>query len=342
MKRPTIKDLAETAGVSVATVNRVIGNSGTVRDDTMQRILAAAQKIGFYGLGALQHRVNKARTRHHIGVIIQTQHRHFSELIDGSLEAAAQAYEDCDVRLTTTKLDDLSPETTAAQLQTLAETSDAIVIMAAEHHLVTDAIEKLSLQGIPVVALISALSARSNVSYVGLDSWKVGRTAAWAFEHLCKTPGKLGILVGTHRYRSHDLVESGFRSYFREHTTPFLLLEPLSTFESDAIARELTEKLLRTHPDLKGLYVSGGGISGALAAIRASGMAGKLVTVGHELMDVTKAGLVDRSLSFIIAHPIERMARETIAATLRAKKAGAEAGAQSVLVPFEIYTSENV
>lgn len=342
MKRPTIKDLAEASGVSVATVNRVIGNSGTVREDTMQRILVAAQKIGFYGFGALQHRVNKARTRHQIGVIIQTQHRQFSEMIESSLVAAAQAYEDCEVRLNTATLEDLSPETIASQLQTLAQDSDAIVILAAEHHLVTDAIERVSLQGIPVIALISALSARSNVGYVGLDSWKVGRTAAWAFDHLCRTPGKLGILVGTHRYRSHDLVESGFRSYFREHTTPFTLLEPLSTFESDAIARELTEKLLRTHPDLQGLYVSGGGINGALAAIRASNLSGKLVTVGHELMDSTKAGLMDRSLSFIIAHPVERMARETIAATLRAKKAGTEAGAQSVLVPFDIYTSENV
>lgn len=342
MKRPTIKDLAEASGVSVATVNRVIGNSGSVKEGTMQQILEAAQKIGFYGLGALQHRVIKARTRHQIGVIIQTQHRHFSELLESNLEAAAQSYEDCDIRLTTAKLDDMAPESTAAELVVLAEKCDAIVIMAAEHHLVTDAIEKLALQGVPVIALISALSARTNVGYVGLDSWKVGRTAAWAFDHLCKSPGKLGILVGTHRYRSHDLVESGFRSYFREHATPFLLLEPLSTFESDAIARELTEKLLRTHPDLKGLYVSGGGISGALAAIRASDVAGKLVTVGHELMDVTKAGLMDRSLSLVIAHPIEQIARETIAASLRAKKAGTDAGAQSVLVPFEIYTSENV
>lgn len=77
--------------------------------------------------------------------------------------------------------------------------------------------------------------------------------SARAFEHLCRAPGKPGILVGAHRYRCHDLNESGFRSYFREHANDFVLLEPLSTFASDAIAREMTEKLLRAYPDLRGL-----------------------------------------------------------------------------------------
>ena len=67
--------------------------------------------------------------------------------------------------------------------------------------------------------------------------------------------------------------ESGFRSYFREYAPEFTLLEPLSTFESSAVAQEMTEKLLRDHPDLAGLYVAGGGITGALAALRASGRA---------------------------------------------------------------------
>lgn len=343
MGRPTIRDLADAAGVSIATVNRVIGESGKVRGATMERVLDAARQIGFYGVGALQHRVAAARSQpHRLGVIIQTPHRHFSEVLELCLETAARASEGGNVRLRLEHLDDLSPERIAARMAALAEDCDALAVLAAEHPIVSDMIDRLATQGVPVVTLITPLSARSNVGYVGLDSWKVGRTAAWAFDHLCRTPGKLGILVGTHRYRCHDLCESGFRSYFREHSDRFALLEPLSTFESDAIARELTEKLLRDHPDLQGLYVCGGGISGALAAIRASGLAGQRVVVGHDLMDTTKAGLLDRSLTLVISHPFETIARETIAATVRARKPGIEGGRQSVLVPFDVYTSENI
>lgn len=342
MTRPTIRDLAETAGVSVATVNRIIGGSGKVREATMARVLDAAREIGFYGVGALAQRVDAARPHHRLGVIVQTPHRPFSVLLERHFELAATSIPDSSVRLQIEHLDDLSPESVSAQILALASGCDALAVLAAEHPIVTDAIDQAAAYGVPTVALVSPLAARSKVGYVGLDSWKVGRTSAWAFEHMCRAPGKLGILVGTHRYRCHDLYESGFRSYFREHANDFALLEPLSTFESDAIARELTEKLLHQHPDLQGLFISGGGIAGALAAIRESGRAGQLVTVGYTLMESTRAGLLDGSLTLVISHPFERLARETIQATIRAKNAAQDAGTQSVQIPFEIYTRENV
>ncbi len=342
MTRPTIRDLAEAAGVSVATVNRVIGGSGQVRKATMERVLDAARRIGFYGVGALAHRVDAARPRHRLGVIVQTPHRQFSTLLERSFEQAADQCTEGEVQLRVAHLDDLSPETVSAQILALGNECDALAVLAAEHPIVTDAIDSLASRGVPTVALVSPLAARSKVGYVGLDSWKVGRTSAWAFEHLCKLPGKLSILVGTHRYRCHDLYESGFRSYFREYAQDFVLLEPLSTFESDAIARELTERLLRQHPDLKGLYISGGGISGALAAIRESGRAGQLVTVGYSLMSSTRAALLDGSLTLVISHPFERVAREAILASMRARNSAPDSGTQSVLIPFEIYTRENL
>lgn len=342
MARPTIRDLASAAGVSVATVNRVLASSGTVRPDTQQRVLDAAQRIGFYGLGALQQRVAATRPHHRLGVIVQTPHRQFSQAVAMQLEAAAAEVVAAEVRLRFEHLDDLSPDGFAARLLAMGDECDAIAVVAAEHPIVTDAIDRLAARGLPVLALVSPLSAHTIAGYVGLDSWKVGRMSAWALEHLCKAPGKLGILVGTHRYRCHDLNESGFRSYFREQANGFALLEPLSTFESDAIAREMTEKLLHAHPDLRGLYVSGGGIGGALAALRDSGRAGQVVTIGYDLLDSTRAGLLDGSLTLVISHPFRSLARETVAALIRAREAGPAGGAPSVFVPFEIYTRENL
>ncbi len=75
------------------------------------------------------------------------------------------------------------------------------------------------------------------MSYIGLDNWKVGRTSAWTFANICKAPGKIGILMGNPRYRNQEMNETGFRSYFREHAPDFTLLEPISTFESAAVAQ---------------------------------------------------------------------------------------------------------
>ena len=150
-------------------------------------------------------------------------------------------------------------------------------VVAAAHPLVNEAVEALRQRDVPVFALVSQLSATGNVRYVGLDNWKVGRTAGWVSK-ICKAPGKLGILVGNHRYRCQEINESGFRSYFRELAPGFSLLEPHSTFETSAIAQEMTEKLFSENPDLAGLYVAGGGITGAVAALRASGRASEIVT----------------------------------------------------------------
>ncbi len=46
--RPTIKDVAELAGVSVATVNRVLGNKGNVRIETARAVAKAAADIGYH------------------------------------------------------------------------------------------------------------------------------------------------------------------------------------------------------------------------------------------------------------------------------------------------------
>ncbi|WP_322046741.1 LacI family DNA-binding transcriptional regulator [Paraburkholderia sp. J67] len=342
MGRPTIKDLASAAGVSVATINRVIGGSGQVKEQTMHRVLEAAEQVGFYGLGALQHRVAAAREKFRFGVVIQSPNKAFSAVVARSLKAAAESHTESQILLQVELLEDLSPEQVSSKMLEISSKVDGITVLAAEHPLVVDAIDRLSSQGLPVVALISSLSAHSQVCYVGLDSWKVGRTAAWAFDHMCKSPGKIGILVGTHRYRCHDLYESGFRSYFRELAAEFTLLEPISTFESDTIARELTETLLREHPDLKGIYVSGGGIGGVLAALRAGNHERKLITVGHDLMETTKSGLLDGTLTMVISHPFQTIANEAIVAMIRARKAGNEMGRYAAVVPFEVYTSENI
>ena len=342
MVRPTIRDLAKAANVSVSTVNRVIGGHDRVREATTQRVLDAAESIGFYGLGAIQHRLSAKERRYDLSVILLQSNRRFYQMLGQALEQAAADFSGAEVNLTPLFMDDLSPDSVTARMREVGASSDAVAIVTAEHPLVTEEIDTLLSRGIPVFSLISPLSARGNVGFIGLDNWKVGRTAAWAFDRICKTPGKIGILVGNHRYRNQEMNESGFRSYFREHGDGFVLLEPLSTFESGTIARDITEKLLAEHPDLRGLFISGGGVSGALAALKNSDRAGKIVTVGYELMETTKAGLMDGTLTMVISHPLQRLARETIAAMIRAKSAGEGAALQNILLPFEIHTSENL
>jgi LacI family transcriptional regulator len=136
--------------------------------------------------------------------------------------------------------------------------------------------------------------------------------------------------------------EVGFRSYFREYAPDLTLLEPLSTYETRTVAQEMTEKLIREHPDLMGLFISGGGVSGALAGLRNSGKAGQIVAVGYELIRVTREALLDGTLTMLLSHPVPRMAQETIAQMIHAVSSRDQDTTLTTVLPFDVYTRENV
>ena len=342
MKRPTIPDLAKAAGVSVSTVNRVLNQPDSVRSPTQVRVLAAAEEIGFYGLGTIEHAVKATQTTHRLGVLLQRGSRAFYRNLGDAIAKVAEAYDGHKIELTLEFLDDLTPEKVAKQMVSMGERCEALAIVAPQHPLVADAIDTVLETGVPVVSLIGPLTARGNISFVGLDNWKVGRTAAWAFDKMVRDPGKIGVLVGSHRLRNQEMNESGFRSYFREHNTQFSILEPLPTYESAAVAREHVENLLTDHRDLCGLFISGGGVTGAIAALRATPKRDDFVAVGYELFDDTRAALIDGTLSMIISHPMERFARETVATLMKTKRSGPDGGAHRVTFGFEMYTPESI
>ena len=341
MSRPTIADLAVAASVSVSTVNRVLSGREHVRSGTVELVLAAAERIGFYGVRSIRNRLHARRESLTFGILLLQGNRSFYRGIGQALERAAAAVGDLQITLQIEFMDDLSPDVVAERMEHLGEAADAIAVVTAEHPRITQAIEKLAARGVPTFALISQLTAATGVGYIGLNNWKKGRTSAWLFSKMCPNPGKIGILVGNHRYRSQELNEIGFRSYFREHYPAFQLLEPLSTYETVAIAQEVTEKLIATTPDLIGLFISGGGVRGALAALRDAKPQKRIIVVGYERTAETQAALIGGILDAVLAHPVERMASEAISA-MREAVAEPKLATRSVIIPFDIFTSENL
>ena len=58
-KRPTIADLARDAGVSVATVDRVLNGRLPVREETARRVYEAANAIGYHAAGLIRQRLQQ-------------------------------------------------------------------------------------------------------------------------------------------------------------------------------------------------------------------------------------------------------------------------------------------
>lgn len=87
--RPTLKHVAELAGVSTATVSLVLNGSGAITPRTSERVLAAAKELGYQGNKAARAlRTGSSKTI--VVIVPEIRNPFFGEVIEG-IEVAAQA-----------------------------------------------------------------------------------------------------------------------------------------------------------------------------------------------------------------------------------------------------------
>lgn len=86
--RPTIRDVAQKAGVSIATVSRVLNDKGDVRSTTRDRVHEAASELGYH-VDSVGRALSSQRTRL-IGVLVgdNAGHRDLSLMFFGKVLAA--------------------------------------------------------------------------------------------------------------------------------------------------------------------------------------------------------------------------------------------------------------
>lgn len=344
MKRPSVADLADAADVSVSTVNRLLHGTAKVRPDTVERITRAAEQIGFYGLGALRIREDESRPRYRLGFLLQQSTREIYQQFGHGISVAARQYPGARIDALIRFVDQLTPEAISADLIRLGEECDAVAVVCADHPQISQTINTLHERKVPVIAYITDLSAPSRAGYVGTDNWKLGRTAAYFIANMVHRSGKIATFIGNHRYQCQDFSDASFRSYIREHACSMTVLDPILTNEDPESAYRLVVDLLDSEPDLIGLYVIGGGISGVLRAIRES-PADRWKEIRIVCRDVgteARKGLTEGMITAALRHPIGFISKELIGTMLEALSQKGQVSMIQRIVPFEILTPENV
>lgn len=341
MSRPTIADLARAAGVSVATVDRVLNARHRVREPTAERVLGAAEAIGYHGTPLLKSRLRPNIPERTFAFLLQREDAFYAQF-GTDLAAATRALTEFRAKSVIDFAPDLSPGVIAERLLRLGESAHAVAVVSVDHPRVSDAIATLRARGVPTFAVLTELGAGAAAPYVGRDNRKEGRTAAWLIAKAARRPGKVGIIVGSHRFLCQETAEISFRAYLRENAPEFTPLEPLVNLEEPRIAYAATQDMIATHPDLVGLYVCGGGQEGVIAGARDEPRSRGLAIVCNELTPTARAGLVDGVLTAVISTPTALLAQRTLAAMGSAIAAPNETVANPVFVPFELYLPTNV
>lgn len=340
-RRPTIADLAAAAGVSVATVDRVLNRRDPVRPATARRVLAAAESLGYHATMLLRARLQEQHRPCRMGFLLQKAESPFYRQLAGDIEQAVRAQGDGSAAVIDF-VGELDAAVILERLRRLSRQVDVLAVVAVDHPRISEQIALLRAQGILTFALLSDLTAPERAGYIGLDARKAGRTAAWAITRLARRPGAVAIFVGTHRYLDHDTREISLRSYLREHAPEFRLLEPVIDLEQPAVAYDAALALLARQPDLVGIYCTGGGIEGVTRALGERGRGRDIVLVANGLTASDHSALIDGVLDLVIATPTRALAERAVR-SLREAAARPEAfTASQIILPFELYGPENV
>lgn len=342
MARVTIADLAREAGVSLATVDRVLNGRLKVREETALKVHEAAQRIGYHGANAIRSRILADLPELHVGVILQKERHAFYRDFARQIEARVARVTSHRMRATIRFAETTLPGELAELLRSMSGKVQAVAASGLDHHEVTAAVADLKARGIPTFSLLSDFAQGVRESYIGVNNLKVGRSVGWLMSKIALRPGKIGIFIGGHRFHGHELRETGVRSSLREYAPDFELLNPMINLEARQITYEATLEMLEKHRDLVGLYCAGGGMEGAIAALRESGRASDVVLVVNELTDETRLALQDRTVSIVISTPLPAVCDELVTLILHTSENGmAETPGQRFL-PFQIWTPESL
>lgn len=341
MVKPTVHDIAKEAGVSLATVDRVLNARPGVRDRTVARVQDAIRHLGYVrDLSA----ANLARQRQYrFTFILPDGPSQFISTLKAAIQEATEAQVADRTSVTVLSAPIHDPHAVARLLNSLdIDRVDGVAVMVPETPQARDAVTRLKSAGLAVVTLVSDLPNSERDHFVGVNSIAAGRSAGVLMgRFLGITAGK--VLIVANSMLARDSIERrlGFDSVMAD---AFPKIEVLPSLESHHDADRMTaivSSALHAHPDVTGVYSLGSGNKPLLDALRASGRLSDLVVIMHELTPLTRAALEAQEIDAVITQDVGHLVRSTLR-VLRAKSDGGSIIASQERIRIEIVIRENL
>lgn len=341
MGKPTVHDIAREAGVSLATVDRVLNARPGVREATMHRVRDAVRKLGYVrDISA----ANLARQRRYRFAFLlpDTSSQFLHGLREAIAEAAGGLLSDrSEIETLTVPFHDPVALTRAIAELECAD-FDGAAIMANETPLMRDMIARLKAGGVAVVALITDQPNSERDHFVGIDNLAAGRTAAVLMgRFVAGRRGGIAVVVNTTQAR--DMVERriGFDEVMAREFPDLKVLPSVEGRDDHERTAQVVARCLEAHSGVVGIYCAGAGMRGVTQTLMRRGLGRKLVVIGHDLTPHARAALERGLVDVIINQNAGHLARSAMR-VLRAQCDGVDVIASQERIRIEIVLKENL
>lgn len=298
--KPTVHDIAARAGVSLATVDRVLNRRPGVRAPTRERVESAIEALGFVRDVAA---ANLAKSRLYPFVfLLPTSDNSF-------MAALRREVEDVAKRAVSERLSLSIVPVPAFDATALADAIDmvrlerpaGVALVAIDAPEVVAAMERLVESGIPVVTLVSDLPGSGRAHYAGIDNIAAGRTAASLLGRFVGgRQGPVLLLAGSMLVRDHRERVEGFRAVMDTEFSHLDILPVVEGRDDPARTEAVVRQALSEHADLLGIYSLGAGNRGLTRVLEGRADDRHIFTIVHELTASSRAGLMSGLLDAVL------------------------------------------
>ncbi|MFV0322004.1 MAG: substrate-binding domain-containing protein [Alphaproteobacteria bacterium] len=306
----TVHDVAKRAGVSSATVDRVLNGRKGVRALTVERVQNAALELG-YVPNRLASRLAKGK-KYQIGFILPQGPNYFMKKLAHAVEIRKEAMAAENIILDVVFLDiwdSRAPE----KLLDIAHGYDALAVVAADDAKVNYVINQLS-EHMPIITLVSDAPASHRAAYVGIDNMAAGRTAASLIGRFLPkdNPAKVAIIMGSAALRDHAERKAGFEQVIH-HEYPYLkILSPVYGYDDFEKVYQYLDELFREHADIDAIYSLGAGNRGLVRLLEERQNKKKIQVVAHEVTEVSRKALIAGYFDVVLSQNVESEIQQSI------------------------------
>lgn len=335
-KSARFAEIAELAGVSIATVDRVLNERETVSAKSREKVVQAARQLGIPRV--------LPETRHgliHIDIVLPDNPSPFFQRLNLAMKRGVAML---DKRLVVHHVRTPEQDETALvrAIGPRRYPRQALIVAAPDTLPVRAALQAAQARGEHVAMVVTRVSDVPQAAYVGINNHAAGRTAGYLLGRLCRQQGRVLILSSRRDYLGHIERSSGCREVLAA-LFPGLLcdVDVTETHDDPDKCYWAVRQALQGAGGLVGLYNTGAGSPGIQAALQRYAQ-GKVCWVTHEISDDHRQYLQQGLLDVVIDQDPDTQAISSLQHVLATLGMAPSIGQLDKQGEFRLYFAENI
>lgn len=295
-----IKEIAKSANVSIATVDRVIHNRSGVSTKTRDKINAIIKKLDYKpNLLARRLASKKVFTLATLTPGVSKETAYWEVLLKGILQAEDEISQ-FGIKVEKYFFDQSDKASFVKQAGLLLKSKPDGVLLAPifieESIKFTQSCQQLN---IPCVYINSDIPNQDSLCYIGPNLYHSGYLSAHLISYLVGKKDQILIVNISKEIENHHHIlrkAEGFRAYFKEHDKPNLIITNDIRQTDYASVEKVIDSTLNANPGIKVIFVTNSRVATVAHYLEASGREDMLL-VGYDFLpdniEYLKRGVID-------------------------------------------------